>query len=175
MRVVAGINTSDSRRVPETKGEERPDKDKFHGYAIGFEIPIYDFGRARTRLAEQSYMRGVNLLIEKAVNVRSQAREAYQAYRGGYDIARQFDKEILPLRDIISEQTLLNYNGMLIDLFELLADARARITANVQAIEARRNFWLAKVDLHVAIVGGGTDGTEITPGPATLAASTGSD
>lgn len=175
MLEVAGINTSDSTLVPQTNGEELPDKDKFNGYAIAFEIPIYDFGRARTRLAEQSYMRGVNLLIEKAVNVRSQAREAYQAYRGAYDIARQFDKEILPLRDIISEQTLLNYNGMLIDLFELLADARARITANVQAIEARRNFWLAKVDLHVAIVGGGTDGTEITPGPATLAASTGSD
>jgi len=177
MLEVAGINTSDSTLVPQTNGEELPDKDRFNGYAIGFEIPIYDFGRARTRLAEQSYMRGVNLLIERAVNVRSQAREAYQSYRGAYDIARQFEKEILPLRDIISEQTLLNYNGMLIDLFELLADARARIAANVQAIEVRRDFWLAKVDLHVAIVGGGADGIEININPeaATLAAGTGSD
>ncbi len=121
-------------------------------------------------------MRAVNLLVEKAVNVRSQARGAYQAYRGAYDIARQFEKEILPLRDIISEQTLLNYNGMLIDLFELLADARARIAANVQAIEARRDFWLAKVDLHVAIVGGGADGVEINVNPeAATLASTGGD
>jgi outer membrane protein TolC len=88
------------------------------------------------------------------VSVRSEAREAYQNYRGAYDIAKHFEKEILPLRDIISEQTLLNYNAMITDLFALLADARARIAANVQAIEAKREFWLAKVDLHVAIVGG---------------------
>ncbi len=157
MLEVAGINTSDSTLVPQTNGEELRDKEKFNGYEIGFAIPIYDFGRARTELAEQQYMRAVNLLIEQAVNVRSQADEAYQAYRGTYDIARHFDKEVLPLREIISEQELLNYNGMLIDLFELLAGARARILANVQAIEAKRDFWLAKVDLHVAIVGGGED------------------
>jgi len=158
MLEVTGINTSDSTLVPQTNGEELRDRDKFNGFEIGFAIPIYDFGRARTRLAEETYMRGVNQLIEKAVNVRSQADEAYQAYRGTYDVARHFEKEILPLREIISEQELLNYNGMLTDLFALLVDARARILANVQAIEAKRDFWLAKVDLHVAIVGGGQDG-----------------
>ncbi|KAB2943714.1 MAG: TolC family protein [Hyphomicrobium sp.] len=172
---VAGINTSDSTLVPQTNGEELRDKDKFNGYAIDFEIPIYDFGRARTRLAEQHYMRAVNLLIERAVNVRSQAGEAYQTYRGTYDIARHFEKEILPLRDIISEQELLNYSGMLTDVFELLADARARILANVQAIEARRDFWLAKVDLHVAIVGGGAGEAANPMETATLASGTGRD
>jgi outer membrane protein TolC len=175
MLEVAGINTSDSTLVPQTNGDELRDKDKFNGYAIGFEIPIYDFGRARTRLAEQHYMHGVNLLIGKAVNVRSQADQAYQTYRGSYDIARHFDKEILPLREIISEQELLNYSGMLTDVFELLADARARILANVQAIEARRDFWLAKVDLHVAIVGGGEDGAAGAPETTALVSRPGGD
>ena len=175
MLEVAGINTSDNTLVPQALGPELPDREQFNGFEIGFEIPIYDFGRARTRLAEQSYMQAVNLLIEKAVNVRSQADEAYQTYRGTYDIARHFEKEILPLREIISEQELLNYNGMLTDLFALLMDARARILANVQAIEARRDFWLAKVDLHVAIVGGGGDGADSTSETATLAKSGGGD
>ena len=74
-----------------------------------------------------------------------------------YDIAKYYEKEILPLRDIISEQTLLKYNGMLTDLFGLLTDARARITANVLAIEAKRDFWLSDVDLNTAITGGGGD------------------
>lgn len=175
MLEVAGINTSDNTLVPQAIGPELPDKEQFNGFEIGFEIPIYDFGRARTRLAEQSYMQAVNLLIEKAVNVRSQADEAYQTYRGTYDIARHFEKEILPLREIISQQELLNYNGMLTDLFALLMDARARILANVQAIEAKRDFWLAKVDLHVAIVGGGGDGDGSRPEGATLAAGSGGD
>ena len=174
MLQVAGINTSDNTLVPQINGEELRDKEQFNGYEIGFAIPIYDFGRARARLAEQTYMQAVNLLIEKAVNVRSEADEAYQTYRGTYDIAHHFEKEILPLREIISEQELLNYNGMLTDLFELLADARARILANVQAIEAKRDFWLAKVDLHVAIVGGGDDATSPSES-ASLASGTGRD
>ena len=54
-----------------------------------------------------------------------------------------------------SDETLLNYNAMTRDLFSLIADARARVLANVQAIEARRDFWLATVELHAAIAGGG--------------------
>ena len=71
-----------------------------------------------------------------------------------YDIARHYEREVLPLRQIISDETLLNYNAMIRDLFALLAEARARIAANTQAIEARRDFWLAAVDLEAAIVGG---------------------
>jgi outer membrane protein TolC len=131
------------------------EKTRRNGVDITFEIPIYDFGEARTRLAKETYLRGVNLLIERAVNVRADARLAYQTYRGSYDIARYYDKEILPLREIISEQTRLNYNGMLSDLFDLLADARSRVSANVKAIEAKRDFWLASVDVRTAIYGGG--------------------
>lgn len=125
------------------------------GYGLSFEIPIYDFGEVKTRRAEETYLRAVNMLMAKAVNVRADARQAYQTYRGAYDIARYYEKTILPLRETISEQTLLNYNGMLSDLFELLTDARDRITANIQAIDARRDFWLADVSLHAAMIGGG--------------------
>lgn len=152
---------------------ETPAKEKTprQGFDVEFQIPIYDFGEARTRLAEQSYLQAVNLLIERAVNVRSQAREAYTAYRGAYDIARYFDKEILPLREFISEQEKLAYNGMLSDLFSLLVDARARITANVQAIEAKRDFWLAAIDLQAAVAGGGAD--DMTIGQTVIKAGAG--
>src|SRR5215470_18548894 len=99
-------------------------------------------------------MRAVNRLLERAVNVRSEAREAYQSYRGAYDVARHYEREVLPLRKIIADETLLNYNAMIRDLFALLGEARARIAANTQAIEARRDFWLASVDLHAAIARG---------------------
>lgn len=97
----------------------------------------------------------IHRLIEKAVNTRSEAREAYAGYRGAFDIAKFYQTEILPLRQIINDEMLLNYNGMLKDLFALLTDTKARIAANVQAIDAQRDYWLAKVDLHVALVGGG--------------------
>lgn len=137
------------------------EKTERSGYDISFQIPIYDFGETKTRLAEQNYLRAVNLLIDKAVNVRADARNAYQTYRGAYDIARYYEKSVIPLRQTISEQTQLNYNGMLSDLFELLTDARERISANLQSIEAKRDFWLADVDLHASVVGGGSGGLDI--------------
>jgi outer membrane protein TolC len=142
-----------------TSGVEKTSR---NGVDITFQIPIYDLGEARTRLAEETYFKGINLLIDRAVNVRADARQAYQTYRGSYDIARYYDNEILPLRNIISEQTLLNYNGMLSDLFDLLADARSRVSANIKAIEAKRDFWLASVDLQAAIYGGGMGRTDDT-------------
>ena len=107
------------------------------------------------RQAEQTYMLALNRLAEKAVNVRSEARDAYRTYRSTYDIASQYRREILPLRKIISDETLLRYNGMLVDVFTLLAEARQQILSTVAAIEAKRDFWIAKTDLQVAIVGGG--------------------
>jgi outer membrane protein TolC len=145
------------------------------GHEVEFQIPIYDFGEARTRLAEETYTQAVNRLLERAVNVRSEAREAYQAYRGAYDVARHFEREIVPLREIISDETLLRYSGMLQDLFALLTDARARITANVQAIEARRDFWLATVDLHTAVVGGGGAAERMEAGRAAVATEAGGE
>lgn len=141
------------------------------GFDLTVQIPIFDFGEARTRAAEQTYLRAVNLLIDKAVNVRADARQSYQTYRGAYDIARYYEKNILPLRETISQQTLLNYNGMLTDLFGLLTDARARISANVKAIEAKRDFWLAFADLSSAVHGGGTVGSPVG-GATTLASGT---
>lgn len=131
------------------------DKAKWRGIEVEFQIPLYDFGESKTREAEERYMYAVHRLAEKAVNVRSEVRQAYTDYRGTYEIAMHYQKEVLPLRKIISDETLLQYNGMLFDLSQLLIDARERIASNVAAIEAKRDFWLAATDLHVAVVGGG--------------------
>ena len=154
---VTNVNYALTNPGPMLTKTETPavEKTPRRGFNVSLQIPIYDFGEARTRRAEEMYLRAVNLMIDKAVNVRADAREAYQAYRGAYDISRYYEKEILPLREIISAQTLLKYNGMLSDLFGLLTDARARIAANVQAIQAKRDFWLAETDLNAAITGGG--------------------
>jgi outer membrane protein TolC len=162
---VAGV----SKTEKDITGGVAIDKISRGGGEVDVEIPVYDFGESRVRAAEETYMRAVNRLLERAVNVRSEAREAYQVYRGTYDIARHYEREVIPLRRIISDEALLNYNAMTLDLFTLLTDARARILANVQAIDARRDFWLACVDLRAAIVGGRGGETGEAPGVAMTA------
>lgn len=126
------------------------------GFEIEFTIPIWDFGEARTRQAEQTYLAALNRIADKAVAIRSEAREAYRSYRATHEIARHYYGEVLPLRKIISDETLLRYNAMQTDVFELLSETRQRIAAHVAAIEALREFWLADAELGAAVIGGGS-------------------
>ncbi len=136
------------------------------GGELDFQIPIFDFGEARLREARETYMQAINRLREKAVNVRSEAREAYLAYRYRYDIAEHFRRDVLPLRKIISDETMLRYGAMQIDVFALLSEARQRIAANIAAIEAQRDYWLANTELDAAISGGGADDGARAPASA---------
>jgi len=143
------------------------------GFALQLQVPLFDFGEVRLREAEATYMRAVNRLLDRAVTVRSEARDAYRAYRSSYDIAMHYRREVLPLRKIISDETLLRYNAMLIDVFGLLAEARQRISVNLAAIDAQRAFWLATVDLNTAVMGGGVIGSKREEPRATLDAPAG--
>jgi outer membrane protein TolC len=96
-------------------------------------------------------MEAVHRLTEKAVNVRSEAGDAYRAYRSTYDIAVHYRDQVLPLRQIITDETMLRYGAMQIDVFSLLTEARQRVAVNIAAIDAQRNFWLANTNLEVAM------------------------
>ena len=130
------------------------------GYELVLEVPLFDFGKANVREAEQRYLEAANRLGQLGVNAASEAREAYGAYRATYAIARKYEGEVLPLHQTISAETELQYNAMQVDAFALLEAARARARAKVASIEAKRNFWLASTDLSVAMLGGGTLASE---------------
>jgi len=154
------INILDGGYADKLEKDKEADRtSRMRGFAVDLQIPIFDFGEVRVRQAEAVYMQSVNRLLELAVNARSQARDAYRTYRSAYEIAGHYNREVLPLRKIISEETLLRYNAMLIDVFSLLAEARQRIAATITAIEAKRDFWLATVDLKAAVAGGGMSGS----------------
>ena len=123
------------------------------GYQVSLEIPLFDWGSAKVAKSEALYMQSVNRLAEAAVNARSEVREAYQGYRIAYDIAKHYRDEIVPIKKRIADENLLRYNGMLIGVFELLADARSQITSVSGYLDALRDFWLAKADLDMAMIG----------------------
>ncbi|MFC3694612.1 TolC family protein [Chenggangzhangella methanolivorans] len=149
------------------------DKANPKGFEVAVQIPIFDFGKARSAKARETYMGAVNRLLEKAVNARSEAREAYATYRGRHDIARSYQSRVLPLRKVITEEAQLQYNGMLVDAFELLTNARENVASNVAAIRAKRDFFLADVDFQAALIGGGT-ASEPAPEPKLASATSAS-
>lgn len=123
------------------------------GYEISFELPIFDWGGSKVAKAESVYMQAVERASESAINARLEVREAYHAYRTNYDIARHYRDEVVPLNKRISDENMLRYNGMLIGVFDLLADARTQIGSVNSYIETLRDFWIARGDLEMAMIG----------------------
>jgi outer membrane protein TolC len=123
------------------------------GWEVSLELPLFDWGSTRVAKAEAVYMQAVHQAAETAINARSEVREAYTHYRTAYDIARYHRDEVVPLSQRISEENLLRYNGMLIGVFELLADARSQIASVHASIQSLRDFWIAQADLDMALIG----------------------
>lgn len=123
------------------------------GYEISIEIPLFDWTGAKVAKAEYIYMQRLSHAAELAINAQSEVRESYAAYRTNYELARHYRDQVVPLRKRISDENQLRYNGMLISVFELLADAREQVTSVNASIEALRDFWLAEADLQTAMTG----------------------
>ena len=156
-----------------TKEDPEPWK---RGFEVSLQLPIFDWGSARVARAEAIYMQALHRVAETAVNAGSEVRIAYSAYHTAYDTAMRYRDEIVPLRKKIAEENMLRYNGMLISVFELLADAREQVGAVNAYIEALRDFWLSESDLQAAFNGpptgrhataqGASGGMAPTPAPA---------
>jgi outer membrane protein TolC len=143
------------------------------GFDIQLQIPIFDGGEVRVRQAAETYNRAFNRLTEKTVNVRSEAREAYRVYRSTHDIAARYQREVLPLRRIITEEMQLRLSGMQVDVFALVTEARQSVASQRAAIAARRAFFVAQSDLLIAVNGGGPiGGGDVQPGSAGAAQAT---
>jgi outer membrane protein TolC len=123
------------------------------GYELEVPIPLFDLGDAARLQTKSAYFAEVERNRQIIVDARSQVVEAYHAYRMAHDVARHYRDEIVPLRKTIAEENVLRYNGMIIGVFELLADTREQIASVMQAIEAQREFWLAEGALQATLIG----------------------
>lgn len=123
------------------------------GYEISVRLPVFDWGDMQRDAMNAETLAAANRLEATVRAAGSNLRESYFAYRTAYDVSRHYRNEVLPLRKTISEENLLRYNGMLIGIFELLADTRDQVHTVIAAINAQQDFWLAHAALQTALMG----------------------
>lgn len=123
------------------------------GYELGIRLPIFDWGNAKRDTMSARSLAAANRYESTVRGATSQLREGYSAYRTAYDVARHYRDEVVPLRKIMAEENVLRYNGMLIGVFELLADTRDQISSVATAINAYQQFWLADAALSASVIG----------------------
>lgn len=123
------------------------------GFEISLRLPIFDWGGTRRDAMNAQTLAAANRLEAAVRAAGSNLREGYSAYRTAYDIARHYRDEVIPLRKTLSEENVLRYNGMLIGVFEFLAESRAEVGSVMAAIAAEQQFWLADAALQASVMG----------------------
>jgi outer membrane protein TolC len=134
---------------------EKSGRETERGFELEFRIPIFDAGGITTQKAAFIYQKAVAQAEVTAISAASSARQALDNYRSNLEIARHYRDVVLPLRERISKEQLLMYNGMLISVFDLLDDLRSAMQLEAAYIDAVRDFWLADANLQLALTGAG--------------------
>ncbi len=129
------------------------DRETITGFELEVELPLFrNFNQIRNRLNASSLAAG-NALEQVVRSANSHLSESYSAYRTSYDIAKHYRDEIVPLQQLVSEENVLNYNGMIIGVFELLEDSRKQIQTVQASIDATGQFWMADASLRASMTG----------------------
>ena len=123
------------------------------GYELAIRLPIFDWGTAKRDAMNAQSLAAASRYESAVRGASSQLRESYSAYRTAYDVARHYRDEIVPLRRVIADENQLRYNGMLIGVFELLADNRDQVASVTAALNAHQQFWLADAALAASMIG----------------------
>lgn len=133
---------------------EGTDEGRDTGFEIELSLPLFDLGGIRNERARIAYQQAVAQAEQVALTAASQARESLHAYQRAFDIARAYVDLAMPLRERLSEEETLRYNGMLISVFDLLEDAADRLAVELRHLDAVRDFWLADTRMKRVLVAG---------------------
>jgi len=123
------------------------------GPAVTLPIPIFSQGQPAVARADAMLRQAIHRHHAKSIEVRAGVRTAYARMESSRSRAIHYRNTILPLRQMIVDQTQEQYNGMFVGAFELLQTKRDQIDAGRQYIEAVRDYWIARSQLQ-QIVGG---------------------
>ena len=97
-------------------------------------------------LQEQSYY------ADRFVN-QDNLFQAFAAYQGAFANAT-LAQDVLALHQFVTEETVLHYNGMLKSTWDVLTESQNQLQAASAAVNAQRDFEMARIDLEWVLLGG---------------------
>lgn len=118
------------------------------GPSVSVPLPLFDQGQGRVAEAQARLRRELDAYYALAVEVRSAARAAAQSFLSARSKAVYLRDEVIPLQTRLVDEAQLQYNAMQIGVFELLQEKERQIQAGQRAVEALREYWLARADLQ---------------------------
>lgn len=123
------------------------------GPNVELALPIFDQGQAEIARLSAQARRAEDNYEALAIDVRSEAREARDALVAARGAAEYYETVLVPQRRTIQRETLLQYNAMQKNNYELLAAKQQVVEAERGRVEAWRDYWIARAELERAVGG----------------------
>jgi cobalt-zinc-cadmium efflux system outer membrane protein len=133
--------------------ERETDSQTRTGPTFAIELPILNQGQARIARGEAALRQSQDKFEALAVDVRSQIRELRDELMSKREIARFYKDELLPGQRRILNESLVHYNAMEIDNFELFSTKAEEARTEREYLEAVRDYWIARAELERAVGG----------------------
>jgi cobalt-zinc-cadmium efflux system outer membrane protein len=149
--------TSQTRLLTNTnlgiEAERETDNQWRIGPSLSVPVPLFDQGNAAVARARATLRQAEQRYWALAVDIRSEVRLARNRMFNARRKAQFYRDRVLPLEQQLVQQTQLQYNGMYVGIFQLLAARQEQIDAGRQYIESLRQYWIARCDLERAVGG----------------------
>lgn len=123
------------------------------GPALSGSLPLFDHGQGAVvaRRAERDQLG--ERLNAAAITIRAATRAARAKALSAEQRVRRYRDQLLPLRERIVAQTLLEYNAMQVGVFRLLEARREQLEAQRAYVATLRGYWRARATLEQLLAG----------------------
>ncbi|MES1241086.1 MAG: TolC family protein [Acidobacteriota bacterium] len=133
--------------------EQEPEGEATTGPALALPIPIFDRGMAGRTRAAATLRQAEQRLHALTVTARSEARAAMERLVEAKARAEYLRDVVVPRRQRILQLTQLEYNAMLLGIYDLIRARQGLADALREQVTAVRDYWLARTGLETAMSG----------------------
>ncbi len=133
--------------------EKSPDGQRVTGPTLALELPIFDQGQGEIAKLAAEYRQAGRRLQSLAVRIGSEVREARDTLKINRDETAYCKKEVVPLNVQSLNQTLLEFNAMQVNAYDLFLAKQRELDAERDYIQAWRDYWISRSQLEEAVGG----------------------
>ncbi len=143
--------------LPELKAgvsaEREVDEDWSLGPAIELEVPLFYQGQGEVAVAKAEMRQQQNIYTDLAVTLRASARNAASRLAAKRVAVTYYKNVLMPLKQQVVDQTQLEYNAMLVGLFQLLQAKRDQVQTAAAYVDQHREYWIARTNVEQLLAG----------------------
>jgi cobalt-zinc-cadmium efflux system outer membrane protein len=133
--------------------EEQTDDQRITGPTLQLDVPVFDQGQGAVAKLAAQHRQLQQRLRALLVRVRSGVRETSRTLFIERNEVALFKKTVVPLNIQTVNQTLLQYNAMQVNTYDLFLAKQRELDAERDYIGAWRDYWITRSELEAAAGG----------------------